>query len=684
MYKRISTVFTGIILVSFVVLYTGMVSAKQPPAYFSTSFYGGDIAKQRDDEKFREDWQLRDDAFIGGIEHLKLRYPLKEDWFFKSEIRTLPGQRNHDIKLEVSKTDLFYARISYKRFPRYYDESGGVYKNFSTPFFVIPEEPISERKNLLLELGLTLPDLPIFTFSYEKKERNGEISSLTWGLATEGSVDRKIVPTIKEVNDNINIVKIGAVYKHDIVNIEVEQRWEFSDLESVRTEKNFTSGATTAASARVVDEKDTFFESSQTTVKLSKTINRKLSLSGGYRYTKVDNDSETILRTLNSSGTVNPGGFRKNWFDSDSDSDVNSHLWNLNVLTKPLKDLTVQGFFRLKNIHRDSVSTFFNDTSGSFDFSKDQTHDISARTNNTTFGEGLRVTYKQIPRITPYLEAEWQQGNIEIKEKENMTGFFQRDTDRDYDKQTYTLGMGFYPCRIFSGSVQYRKVLKKNEYSDDLDTESRTDPLNTRGYSAFIDKQDFDTDIYTTRLTARPINSLSTTFRYEYRGQEIDSKMDALSRELAHVDTQTFSGSVTITPFSNLFLTSMVMCQNLRVKTRARNDQSIPGAARAFEGDSTTFVNSAIFALNEKTEFSADYQASLTGNYDENSINDLGLSVEHDYTMQSLTLGVKHKIRKNMTLWSRYSLYDYGESHIADIDDYTEHLFAIGGEIRFR
>ncbi|MCR4290933.1 MAG: hypothetical protein NUV86_11810 [Candidatus Scalindua sp.] len=208
--------------------------------------------------------------------------------------------------------------------------------------------------------------------------------------------------------------------------------------------------------------------------------------------------------------------------------------------------------------------------------------------------------------------------------------------------------------------------------------------LSLGGYSAFIDKQDFDTDIYTTRLTAQPTSSVSTTFRYEYRGQKIDSKMEGLSWEPAHVDTQTFSGSVTITPFSNLFLTSMVMHQNLRVKTRARNEQSIPAAARAFEGDSTTFVNNAIFALNEKTEFSADYQVSLTDNYDENNINDLGLPLEHDYTMQALTLGVKHKIRKNMTLWSKYRLYDYGESHIAGIDNYTDHLFAIGGEVRFR
>lgn len=685
MKKGLTIIFGFVILVSFGFLHTDLVLAEQPPAYFSTSFYGGDIAKSRDDEKFSEDWQYKDDSFIGGIEHLKLRYPLKEDWLFKSEIKSLPGQRNHDLRFEISKKDLFYARIHYKRFPHYYDDSGGVYKNFAIPFFVIPEEPGTDRKNLLLEFGLTLPDLPIFTFSYEKKYRDGEISSLTWGQAAEGTVTRKIVPTIKDVNDNINIIKIGAEYKHDIMNVAVEQRWEFSDLETVRTEKNFTNGLPNTNDARVVDEKDTFYESSQTTVKIDKRINRKLSISGGYRYTKVDNDSETILQTFNSAGVINPGGFRKNWFDPDSDSDVNSHLWNLNVLAKPVKDLIVQGFFRLKNIHRDSVATFFNDTSGAFDFSPDDIHDISARTNNTTFGETIRVSYKGIKRITPYFEAGWQQGDIEIKEKENgNSGFFQRDTDRDYDKQTYTIGMGFYPFRKFSGSVQYRKVLKKNEYDDDLDTESRTNPLDTAGYSAFIDKQDFDTDIYTTRLTAHPISSVSTTFRYEYRSQEIDSKMDGLSRELAHVDMQTFSGSITITPFSNLFLTSMVMHQNLRVKTRARNDQSIPAAARAFEGDSTTFVNNIIFALNEKTEFSVDYQASLTDNYDENNINDLGLPLEHDYTMQALTLGVKHKVRKDLTLWSKYSLYDYDESHISDIDDYTVHLFAVGGEIRFR
>jgi hypothetical protein len=680
--KNSLTIIFGItILAFFEFLHTDLVLAKQPPVYFYTSFYGGDIAKSGDDEKFSEDWQLKDDSFIGGLEHLELRYPFKEDWLLKSEIKTLPGQRDHDLTLEVSKKDLFYARIHYKRFPHYYDDSGGVYKNFATPFFVIPEEPGIDRQNLHLELGLTLPNLPIFTFSYEKKLRDGEISSLTWGQATE-AVSRKIVPTLKEVNDNINIIKIGAKYKHDIANIEVEQRWEFTDLETVRTEKNFTNGLPNTNDAKVIDEKDTFYESSQTTVKLNKTINKKLSLTGGYRYTKIDNDSETSIRTFDSTGAINPGGFRKNWFAPDSDSDVNSHLWNFNVLTKPVKDLTVQGFLRVKNIHRDSISTFFNDTTGNFDFSKDDIHDITARTNNTTFGEGVRITYKRIPRIVPYLEAEWQQGDIEIKEKENgNSGFFQRDTDRDYDKQTYTIGLSFFPFKRFSGSVQYRKELAKNEYDDDLDTESAAG-IVPGGYSAFIDKQDFDTDVYTTRLTAHPISSVSTTFRYEYRAQEIDSKMDGLSRELAHVNKQTFSGSITFTPISNLFLTSMVMHQNLRVKTRARNDARAP--TRAFEGDSTTFVNNAIFALNEKTEFSVDYQASLTDNYDENNINDMGLPLEHDYTMQTLTLGVKHKIKKNVTLWSKFGLYDYGESHREDIDDYTAYLFAFGGEIRWQ
>jgi hypothetical protein len=161
--------------------------------------------------------------------------------------------------------------------------------------------------------------------------------------------------------------------------------------------------------------------------------------------------------------------------------------------------------------------------------------------------------------------------------------------------------------------------------------------------------------------------------------------MDGLSRELSHVDKQTFSGSVTIVPISNLFLTTMVMHQDLRVKTRARDD--IRAAFRPFEGDSTSFVNTAIFALNEKTEFSVDYQVSLTDNYQESVVNfapdPLGLPLEHSYTLQAFTLGVKHKVKKNITLWSRYSLYDYSESHIDNIDNYTEHLFAAGGEIRF-
>ena len=280
------------------------------------------------------------------------------------------------------------------------------------PFYTIPGNLSSDRDNLLLEFGLTLPDLPVFTFSYQKKSRDGEISSLTWGEAEEGRTSRKIVPTVKDVDDDIHIIKVGAKYKHDIANIEVEQRWEFTDLETKRTENNFTDGLPSTADATVIDKKDTDYDSSQTTVKIDKRINKKLSISGGYRYTKVDNDSKTILRTFNSSGVINPGGFRKNWFAPDSDSDVTSHLWNFNVIAQPVKDLTVQGFFRLKNIHRSSDSTFFNDTSFPFDYSPDQAHDITARTNDTIFGEAIRVTYKGISRIAPYFEAELQQGDI--------------------------------------------------------------------------------------------------------------------------------------------------------------------------------------------------------------------------------------------------------------------------------
>ena len=126
----------------------------------------------------------------------------------------------------------------------------------------------------------------------------------------------------------------------------------------------------------------------------------------------------------------------------------------------------------------------------------------------------------------PYLEAEWQQGDIEIKEKENRTDFFQRDTDSDYDKQTYTIGLSFYPFKRFSGSVQYRKEITKNEYDDDLDTESPTAIVPEDTPLSLINRISIPI-IYTTRLTAHPTSSVSATFRHEDRA-EIDSKMEGL------------------------------------------------------------------------------------------------------------------------------------------------------------
>src|SRR3972149_3143873 len=358
MYKYLTTILGCIILASFVFLHTGLALSEQPPPYFTTSFSGGDIAIHKDDQKFREDWQLRDDEFLGGLDHLVLRYPLDNDWLFKADIKTLPGQRDHKLSFEISKEDLFYARFHYERFPHYYDNSGGVFKPFETPFFVIGAEPSTDRENLLLEMGLTIPDLPVFTFSYEKRNIDGELSSLTWGEASEGGVDRHIVPTIKEVDDNSDIIKVGLKYKHDIANVEVEQRWEFTDLDTARTENNFTDGMPNAADASVLDTKDFRYNSSQTTVKIDKAINKNLHIFAGYRYNNIDNDSSTTLRTFNSAGAINPGGFRRNWFGADSDSDVNFHLWNFNIRGKPIKDLAVLGRLRVKSVHRSSVARF--------------------------------------------------------------------------------------------------------------------------------------------------------------------------------------------------------------------------------------------------------------------------------------------------------------------------------------
>ncbi len=658
----------------FELLCSHLAVAQQPPPYLATSYSGGDIMVSKDDEKFREDWQLKDDSFTGGLEYLLLRHPFDKEWLLKADIKTLPGQRDHSLLLEITKKNLFYTRLKYERFPHWYDDTGGVFKDFNTPFFELGVGPSTDRENFLLELGLILPDLPVITFSYEKRRRDGEISSLTWGEAREGDIRRKIVPTEKEVDDDADIFKIGVKHKNKIANVEAEQRWEFTEVDTVRRENNFINGQ---LSESVIDKKHFSYDSSQTSVKIDKAVSKKLHLFFGYMFNSIDTDSTILLRTLDPTGAIIAGGFRRNWFNSNSDNDVNYHLWNFNILSRPLKDLAVQGHLKLKSVHRDSIASFNNDTTAPFDKSPDEMNNITARWNDTILGEGIRVTYKRVPWLSPYFEAEWQQGDVEIKEKDLGTEFFIRDTDADFDKQVYAVGLNFAPFRRFNGSLQYRKEITDNNYDDNIDT--------TDGYSAFIDEQDIDADVFTVRLSAHPISSVSTTFRYEFRLQDVHSEKDnfdtfILRREKASIDIQTFSGSITFTPFSNLYLMSMAMYQDFRTKTGAREVSVAP--VRAYDADSLTLVNSVLFALNKKTDLTLDYQVSFTNNFD--NINTIGLPLEHDYTLQRLGLGVKYKCKENITLWGKYGFYDYNESHIDNVDNYVGHFLASGVEIRWR
>ena len=89
MCKYITSVLSSMLLAFFGFSGLNIIVAEQPPPYLSTSLYGGGIVKGKQDQKFREDWQLKDDSFVGGIEHLVLRYPFKEDWLLKSDIKIL-------------------------------------------------------------------------------------------------------------------------------------------------------------------------------------------------------------------------------------------------------------------------------------------------------------------------------------------------------------------------------------------------------------------------------------------------------------------------------------------------------------------------------------------------------------------------------------------------------------------
>ena len=626
------------------------------------------ISVDGDEEKFREDWWVRE-GWAGGLERFTLQQVFRNGVSIFGEGRVIVPEEDYALRLEIAKQDVGFIHAGYTQYRKYFDGTGGFFAMFTTPPFELDNDMHLDIGDASIEVGLTLPTWPRIVLGYEHRFKDGEKSLLERGSITEGGVTRKIFPSFKDIDEEVNIFK--AEIDYDLGKVHFGDQFRYENYRTVTARFDQERNLDTNTSKTVTVSEQYGHDAIYNTFHAESHINDKVYWSLGYLFANLEGDATFQMFTV----PFGPEPFDKNWFTEAVDIDQVSHVVNVNAMVGPFKDITFYGGFQAEvtktDGDTDAVLTEI-PFGGPPAVSPDAV--IVTRIDKTGFEETVGARYTGIPYTTLYAEGRWTQRSIDQFERELEDGVleFERSTDTGVERQRYTVGFNTTPIRRTTLSARYRRIYRSNDYDHDVDTEP--------GYSAFITKQDLTTDQVSAKLTVRPITWIKASLQYQFVATDIDTEADTTSPSSVtsgNYDANIFTVSVTVTPVSRLYLTGLFSYRDARTSAF---DNGIPSVI-TYHGDVYTFIGAAGYVVDSKTDLNVEYLFTRSDNFTDNSASGLPLGLDNQ--RHGFLAVISRRITDHLEVSLRYGFYIYDEDSNGGVDDYTAHLVGAGLAFRY-
>jgi hypothetical protein len=583
------------------------------------------------------------------------------------EGRVIINDEDYRLRLDITKQDVGFVRAGFTQYRRYFDGTGGFFESFNPQSFTLSGDQHLDIGNIFVDVGLTLPNVPKITLGYERQYREGQKSLLEWGGVTQSTETRKIYPSSKNVDEAVNIFKVGI--EHDIKDVHVENqfRYERYDVETKRTDTSLNLNTSASQTIRVREkyDHDAFFN----TFQLDSHLNEKVYWSVGYLFTTLDGNGGLGVATTPTTGPFDP-----NWVSRVIDVGVDSHVVNFNVMFGPFKGLIITAGVQAEKTDSDG----FTDALLTAGAGPTTANLIHSSNDKCSLEETVGLRYTKIPFTTLYAEARFTEQQIDLNERQTVDAVpdFARKTDADIFRQDYRAGFNTSPLRRLTLSGRLRHADYDNDYGHNVDTAA--------GYPAFIRSQDFTTDEAMGRLTIRPSSRVSVSLQYQLVATDIRTGTASVpllapggSRLSGNYDASIYSISATVTPLSRLYLTGLFSFQDTRTVAFDNKAASVI----EYSGNVYTVVGTAGYALDNKTDVNVEYTYSRSDNFTDNSADGLPLGL--DYQRHGLIVGLTRKITNHLTARLRYGWYEYNETSTSGISDYIAHLGSASCTVRF-
>ena len=633
------------------------------------------ITVSGDKSKFREIEGVKE-GFGGGVQHFAMEEQIGVDKKISVEGHALFPENDIQIKLALEKSDLGFVHAGFEQWRRYYDDTGGYYRPFSVPSFDLNRDLHLDIGRAWFDFGLTLPQWPQMVFGYEYQFRNGDESTLEWGMVTNRGDARNIYPGAKNIDEQTHIIKFDLTHEIGGWRIEDNARVELYDLKTREDNVvSYTIGS--GIDSQVQTRESNTHVQGMNTLHLERQLKDWWLLSGGYLYSRLDGDSSLNQVTT---GTLTPQSTF--WSTEPISLRRQSHIISAGSLFRPIDGLNASVGVQSEWTRQEGMGHIHLDEGDATLMGPYTLYPaiVQSDLDETKVSETVSVRFTRIPWTVLFVDARFEQDSIgQFENDQADLGAaqlndisFRRDTDYTNDRREYRAGFDTSPWRWFSLSAHYKRRISDSDY------DTTKAPLTLAGYSGFIRAREIDGDEAQTKLVLRPATWLKTTLTYQWVNTDYHTTTDPgpggivpdgllAGNYYAHV----YGFNATLTPFQRVYFSGSFTYSDSRTKTAAIGSPSVA----PYKGNIYTVLASATYILSSKADLSLTYAFSRS-DYGQNNLVD-GLPLGLDYTRHALMAGTTWHLSKTITTSLRYGFYQYSEPTSGGLNDYTAHaIFA--------
>lgn len=629
---------------------------------------------------FQQRSGLPDGAF-GGVNGFHYERAFGKDGLFQMDGRGIFDNHDYDLKLDFNLPEKGYLRAGYRETRHWSDASGGYFPPSQAWYDLYPDTLAYDDREIYVEAGLRLPNVPKFDFRYSHTEREGEEDSTIWGASnnTAGLGPRSTVPTVLGLDRVRDLILADLAHTFGSTTVGLGVRYERQDNNDARYVRQFPgegAGLDRHVTQRDQTDADLFNVHASTVSRISS----KVTVSAGYAYTDLDSDVSGYRAY---GAAFDPDLAQRlpaaNTFDNLAGGSVlQQHVGNLNLMASLAEKLVLVPSVRIESRDTDSDALY---SSPAAPFSG-STYLAESSRGLLDVSEGLDLRYTGLTNWVLYARGYWLQGSGDLEEtrinRDTSALVLDRQTDDQRWVQKYTAGANWYPWRRLSFGAEYYHKQRDNDYDHGVDSTSNlTDSVNR--YPAFLRAQSYTTDDVNFRVTWRPRGNLSVVGRYDMQLSTIDSRPDNLP-ELQTADMTSYigSGSVSWVPFNRLYLQGSLSYVQDHTSTPISD---LTAAVPDSENDYWTGNATVGYALDNKTDLEGQYLFYRADNYADNSAygQPYGAGAEE----HGVTAGIIHRLSKRVRVTLKYGFFTSHDQLSGGNRDYDAHMVYSTVQYRF-